>query len=82
MLRRPAAPWGLATTDPAVERLSLMKAGNATDVVILSHEPVDLLVLAVPCHFGRSGHRNRARAGPAQPRIGAGSDVTDDIEMC
>ena len=49
ILRRPEAPWGLAMTDPAVERLmSLMKAGNATHVVILSHDPVDLLVLSVP----------------------------------
>ena len=49
MLRRPEAPWGLAATDPAVERLlSLMKANNATHVIVLSHDPVDLLVLAVP----------------------------------
>jgi hypothetical protein len=49
VLRRPKAPRGLAASDPAVERLlSLMKVGNATHVVILSHEPVDLLVLAVP----------------------------------
>jgi hypothetical protein len=49
VLRRPEAPWGLAATDPAVERLmSLMKAGNATHIVILSSDPVDLLVLAVP----------------------------------
>ena len=52
ILRRPEAPWGLAMTDPAVERLmSLMKAGNATHVIILSHDPVDLLVLAVPVIF-------------------------------
>jgi hypothetical protein len=49
VLRRPEAPWGLAASDSAVERLmSLRKAGNAAHVVILSHEPVDLLVLAVP----------------------------------
>jgi hypothetical protein len=49
VLRRPDAPWGFSATDPAVERLmSLMKAGNATHVIVLSHEPVDLLVLAVP----------------------------------
>jgi hypothetical protein len=49
VLRRPEAPWGLVATDPAVERLmSLMKANNATHVIILSHDPVDLLVLAVP----------------------------------
>ena len=28
--------------------MSLMKANNATHVIILSHDPVDLLVLAVP----------------------------------
>ena len=40
---------GLAATDPAVERLlSLMKANNATHVIVLSHDPVDLIVLAVP----------------------------------
>jgi hypothetical protein len=49
VLRRPEAPWGLVAADPAVERLmSLMKANNATHVIILSHDPVDLLVLAVP----------------------------------
>jgi hypothetical protein len=49
VLRRPEAPWGLAASDPAVERLvSLMKANNATHVIILSHDPIDLLVLAVP----------------------------------
>lgn len=49
VLRRPEAPWGLAASDPAVERLlSLMKASQATHVIILSHDPVDILVLAVP----------------------------------
>jgi hypothetical protein len=49
MLRRPEAPWGLTPTDPAVERmLSLMTATSATHVMILSHDPVDLIVLAVP----------------------------------
>jgi len=49
VLRRPEAPWGLVSADPAVERvISLMKANNATHVIILSHDPVDLLVLAVP----------------------------------
>ena len=49
VLRRPEAPWGLAATDPAVERMvSLMKAGHATHVIILSHDPIDVLVLAVP----------------------------------
>ena len=49
VLRRPEAPWGLAPTDPAVERImSLMTANSATHVMILSHDPVDLIVLAVP----------------------------------
>ena len=49
VLRRPEAPWGLAASDPAVERLmSLMAAHSATHVIVLSHDPVDLLVLAVP----------------------------------
>jgi hypothetical protein len=49
VLRRPDAPWGLAAPDPAAERLaSLMKANNATHVIVLSHDPVDMLVLAVP----------------------------------
>ena len=49
VLRRPDAPWGLVAADPAVERLmSLIKANNATHVIILSHDPVDLIVLAVP----------------------------------
>jgi hypothetical protein len=49
VLRRPDAPWGLAAPDPAVERLvSLLKANNATHVIVLSHDPVDMLVLAVP----------------------------------
>jgi hypothetical protein len=49
VLRRPQAPWGVAASDPAVERLvSLMQANHATHVIILSHDPIDLLVLAVP----------------------------------
>jgi hypothetical protein len=49
VLRRPEAPWGVAASDPAVERLvSLMQAHHATHVIILSHDPIDLLVLAVP----------------------------------
>ena len=48
VLRRADAPWGLAATDPAVERMvALMKARHATHVVVLSHQPVDLIVLAV-----------------------------------
>jgi len=49
VLRRPDAPWGLALTDPAVERMvSLMTANSATHVIALSHDPLDLIVLAVP----------------------------------
>jgi hypothetical protein len=49
VLRRAEAPWGLTTTDPAVERLaSLMKANHATHAIVLSHDPVDLIILAVP----------------------------------
>jgi hypothetical protein len=49
VLRRPEAPWGLTPTDPAVERMvSLMAATSATHVMILSHDPVDLIALAVP----------------------------------
>ena len=49
VLRRAEAPWGLTARDPAVERLSsLMKANHATHVIVLSHDPADLSVLAVP----------------------------------
>ncbi len=49
VLRRPEAPWGLPSTDPAVERaVSLMAANSATHLIILSHDPVDVIVLAVP----------------------------------
>jgi hypothetical protein len=49
VLRRPDAPWGLPATDPATERMiSLMTANSATHVIVLSHEPVDLIALAVP----------------------------------
>jgi hypothetical protein len=49
VLRRPGAPWGLAASDPAVERIvSLMKANSASHVIVLAHDPIDLLVLAVP----------------------------------
>jgi hypothetical protein len=49
VLRRPDAPWGLSGTDPAVERMvSLMTANSATHAIVLSHDPVDLIVLAVP----------------------------------
>jgi hypothetical protein len=49
VLRRSEAPWGLVPSDPAVERaVSLMTANSATHVIVLSHDPVDLIVLAVP----------------------------------
>lgn len=49
VLRRSQAPWGLLPTDPAAERmLSLMAANHATHIIILSHQPIDLIVLAVP----------------------------------
>lgn len=49
VLRRSDAPWGHPPADPAVERLvSLLAAGNATHLVVLSSDPVDILVLAVP----------------------------------
>ncbi|MES2198073.1 MAG: hypothetical protein V4517_26930 [Pseudomonadota bacterium] len=49
VLRRTEAPWGLLPTDPAVERaVSLMAANSATHLIILNHDPVDLIVLAVP----------------------------------
>jgi hypothetical protein len=49
VLRRADAPWGFSPTDPAVERVkSLLAANNATHVVALSDDPVDLFVLAVP----------------------------------
>ena len=49
VLRRTEAPWGLAPTDPAVERAaSLMAANSATHLIVLNHDPIDLIVLAVP----------------------------------
>ena len=49
VLRRPDAPWGTSVTDPAIERMvSLMTANSATHVIVLSHDPVDLIALAVP----------------------------------
>lgn len=48
-LRRSDAPWGLSMSDPATERMiSLMKANSATHVIVLAHDPLDLIVLAVP----------------------------------
>jgi len=49
VLRRSEAPWGLAPSDPAVERaVSMMTANSATHVIVLSGDPIDLIVLAVP----------------------------------
>ncbi|MGJ5076435.1 hypothetical protein [Bradyrhizobium oligotrophicum] len=48
VLRRADAPWRRAVADPAVERMvALMDARHATHVIVLSHQPVDLIVLAV-----------------------------------
>jgi hypothetical protein len=49
VLRRSEAPWELAPTDSAVERaVSLMTANSATHLIVLSHDPVDVIALAVP----------------------------------
>ncbi|MFB9265391.1 hypothetical protein ACFFWD_19910 [Bradyrhizobium erythrophlei] len=49
VLHRSEAPWGLAPIDPAAERMvSLMTANNATHVIVLAHDPLDMIVLAVP----------------------------------
>jgi hypothetical protein len=49
VLRRAEAPWGLTSSDPAVERaVSLMAANSATHLIILSQDPIDVIVLAVP----------------------------------
>jgi hypothetical protein len=49
VLRRADAPWGFAPADPAVERVaSLLAANSATHVVVLSRDPIDVFVLAVP----------------------------------
>jgi len=49
VLRRAEVSWGAAPSDPAVERLlSLMAANSATHAIVLSHDPVDLILLAVP----------------------------------
>jgi hypothetical protein len=49
VLRHREAPWGLASSDPAVERVaSLMAANSATHLMILSHDPIDVIVTAVP----------------------------------
>jgi len=52
VLRRAEQPWGLASSDPAVERMiSLMTARGASHLIILSHDPIDLVVIAVPVIF-------------------------------
>lgn len=49
ILRRADAPWGVAPSDPAAERMaSLMTANSATHVLVLSSDPIDLIALAVP----------------------------------
>lgn len=49
LLRRADAPWGLPPASPAAERIaSLLAAHSATHIVVLGHDPADLLVLAVP----------------------------------
>jgi hypothetical protein len=49
VLRRAEAPWGPTSSDPAVERaVSLMAANIATHLIVLSHDPIDVIVLAVP----------------------------------
>jgi hypothetical protein len=49
VLRRSEVPWGSTASDPAVERVaSLMKAGSATHLMILSHDPVEIIVISVP----------------------------------
>lgn len=49
VLRSSEAPWGLVSTDPAAERIvSLISANNASHVIVLGHDPLDLIVLAVP----------------------------------
>jgi len=49
VLRRAEAPWGLAPSDPAVERVvALLDADAATHLIVLSDRPVDVMALAVP----------------------------------
>jgi hypothetical protein len=49
VLRRPDAPWGRTLSDPAVERaISLLAANSATHLIVLSHDPIDVIALAVP----------------------------------
>jgi hypothetical protein len=49
VLRRPDAPWGLTLSDPAVERVAPPQAASsATHLIVLSHDPIDVIALAVP----------------------------------
>jgi len=49
LLRRADAPWGSSPADPAVERVaSLLAAHSATHLIVLAHDPVDVMMLAVP----------------------------------
>jgi hypothetical protein len=49
LLRSVDWPWGLATTDPAVERAwSLMKSHQATHMLVLDAAQPDLVALTVP----------------------------------
>jgi hypothetical protein len=49
VLRRDAAPWGRPGIDDGVERaLSLMTAHDATDLVLLTAEPLRVLAVALP----------------------------------
>jgi hypothetical protein len=49
VLRRADAPWGRTSSDPAVERaMSLLAANHATHLIVLSHDPIDVIALAVP----------------------------------
>jgi hypothetical protein len=75
VLRRPEAPWGLEATDPAVERLtSLMKANGATHAIVVSHDPIDVIVLAAPV-ISADPATERARSGAAAVGIDAGNGV-------
>ena len=49
VLRRTDAPWRLTPTDPAAERVvSLLTANSATHLIVLAHDPIDVIALAVP----------------------------------
>lgn len=49
VLRRAAAPWGRPTEDEGVERaLSLMSAHEATHLMVLAHQPLRIIAIAVP----------------------------------